>query len=203
MQHERPDDQADERTDDTPPAEAGPEPSGASPTGGSASESSTSAPSSSPARDELLREVGEAATRVGGLLGRVTRRTLAAGEQLAHDAKPEVERLAKRARPEAERLAKRARAAAEAVKPHLERAGREATQYVKDHDAEIKHAAVTGASIASRRIVPPTYRPVIDALGLSHVRPPLRQPPLQQPPLADEAATEQDDDGSPPATPDR
>jgi hypothetical protein len=113
---------------------------------------------------------------VGGILGRFARRARAVGGQAAAEA-----------RPEAERLARQARAAAEAARPHVERAGRDAARYVREHDQEIKDAATAGARIAAMRAVPVPFRPVVDALGASQPRPPLRAAP---PPDADRTSPE-------------
>lgn len=136
-----------------PPAEASLESTvdaSSGPTGGSASRVDAGLPRPTPA------ELSATATRVGGMLGRFARRALAAGEQVARDA-----------RPEAERLAKQARAAAEAARPHIERAGQDAVRYVREHDTEIKQAARTGARITAMRAVPAPFRPVVNALDLS------------------------------------
>jgi hypothetical protein len=77
---------------------------------------------------------------------------------------------AEQARPEAQRLARQARAAAEAARPHLERAGREAGRYVREHDEELRRAAITGAEVAARHVMPPGVARIIDAAQAARPR---------------------------------
>lgn len=133
-------------------------------------------------REQRDEQVGRAAQRFGKTLGKFARRAgpeaerlRQEAERLAQRARPEAERLAQRARPEAERLAQKARAAADAARPHVERAGREAIQYARDHEDEIKRAALTGAEFTARRAVPLPLRPIVNAVeDERRRRPPLR-----------------------------
>ena len=124
------------------------------------------------ARDEQL---GQGAERVGRALGRFARKARATGKELAREA-----------RPEAERLARQARIAADAARPHLERAGREAVKYAREHEDEIKQAARTGAEVTARRAIPLPLRPIVDAV---------EQDRRRRPPLRDDRAPD-----DPPAT---
>jgi hypothetical protein len=122
-------------------------------------------------RDRRDEQVSRAAETFGRTLGKFARRARPEAERLRQEA----DRLAQRARPEAERLAQKARAAADAARPHVERAGRDAIQYARDHEDEIKRAALTGAEFTARRAVPLPLRPIVSAVEDEHRRrPPLR-----------------------------
>lgn len=121
-----------------------------------------------PERAKRDEQAAIAAERVGGTLGRFAgrwaRKARAAGEEIAREA-----------RPEADQLVKRARAAADAARPHVVRAGREAAQYAREHQDEIKDAARTGAAFTARRAVPLPLRPIVEAVEADRRRrPPLR-----------------------------
>src|SRR5690606_35769024 len=113
-------------------------------------------------------QAGRVAEGIGRTLGRFARK-----------ARPEAERLAQRAKPEAERLARQARAAAEAARPHVEQAGRDALHYSREHQDEIKRAAITGAEFTARNAVPLPLRPIVNAVEADRRR---------RPPLTDDRA---------------
>lgn len=113
------------------------------------------------ARDE---QAGVAAERLGRVLGRFARKAKVTGGGLAREA-----------RPDAELLARKARAAADAARPHVERAGREALKYAREHEGEIKQGARTAAEFTARRAVPLPLRPIVTAVEEDRRRrPPLR-----------------------------
>ncbi|GMU41559.1 MAG: hypothetical protein AMXMBFR23_24250 [Chloroflexota bacterium] len=138
----------------------------------------------------------DAAASAGGALGRLVRRA----REVASPG-PERDRLVEQAReaieaakPQAERLARQAKAAADAARPHVERAAREAVQYTRDHQDDIRRVAGTGAIEFARRSVPPTLRPVADAVEreLHTPRPPRAAHPsaADVPPATPDAGTE-------------
>ena len=91
----------------------------------------------------------------------------AAGEAAAAGGE-EARRLAEAAGPEVERRARQAKAAAEATTPHIKQAAADATEYVREHQAEIRRGARRGAGLvanqAVRTITPGPLRPAIDAM---------------------------------------
>ena len=67
-----------------------------------------------------------------------------------------------------ERLAKQAKAAADAATPHVKQAAAGATDYVREHQDEIRRGAKRGAGVvadqAVRTVTPGPLRPAIDAM---------------------------------------
>ena len=80
----------------------------------------------------------------------------------------EARRLADAARPEVERRVKQAKAAAVAATPHIKQAATDATEYVREHQDEIRRGAKRGAGVvadqAVRTVTPRPLRPAIDAM---------------------------------------
>jgi ABC-type transporter Mla subunit MlaD len=119
-------------------------------------------PGHEPGDDEIQEAPRDAAANIGGTLGRLfraARRSASPGPERDHlieQARAAVDS----ARPQVERAAQQARAAAEAARPHVERAARQAVQYTRDHQDQIRHVAAVGAIEASRRVVPPSLRPI-------------------------------------------
>jgi hypothetical protein len=140
----QPQPEATERAPDTPNTPGAPGAPDATGTSNAAP-----ADSGDPPHDAFV----ETAARLGGVLGRAARRAVALGEEAAREA-----------RPEAERLAQQARAAAEAARPRIEEAGRQAIRYVRDHDEEIKRAAIVAGEITARQVMPARLRPIVHAI---------------------------------------
>lgn len=115
--------------------------------------------------DEAPRDWERTAARVGGVLGRFAQRT-------------------------AQQAAQRAKAAAEAARPHVERTGRDALRYARDHEDEIKRVARVGAGLTARRVVPMPLVPIVDAMQAEALRRPA--------PLRDDRAAELRAEGHPP-----
>ena len=90
-------------------------------------------------------------------LERRAREALGRAQQAAESARPEVERLAREARTRAEQAVRVAR-------PAAERLASDAVAFARDHDEELKAAAARAADLATQRVVPPTLRPMVDAL---------------------------------------
>jgi len=114
----------------------------------------------------------------------------AAGEVAAAGGE-EARRLAETARPEVERRAQQAKAAAEAATPHIKQAASDATDYVREHQEEIRRGAQRGAGIvadqAVRTVTPGPLRPAIDAM-----KDELREEPESSPEAPDAERTSED-----------
>lgn len=130
--------------------------------------------------EDRARRIGEQAERIGGILGRLAKRAGGAAQQAAREAGPE-----------AERLARQAQAAARAAQPHVARAGREAADYVREHDAQFKRAAGTGAEFLVRRTVPYPIQAMVDAAREEAPESPAQAP--DGPPNEDPATTQPDE----------
>ena len=80
----------------------------------------------------------------------------------------EARRLADAARPEVERRAKQAKAAAGSATPHIKQVAADATEYVREHQDEIRRGARRGAGVvadqAVRAVTPRPLRPAINAM---------------------------------------
>lgn len=80
----------------------------------------------------------------------------------------EARRLADASRPEVERRVRQAKAAAVAATPHLKQAATDATEYVREHQDEIRRGARRGAGVvadqAVRAVTPRPLRPAINAM---------------------------------------
>ncbi len=134
-------------------------------------------PAATPAEPTELERFEQQAVRVGGILGRMAKN------------------IAARAKPEVERRVEQARAAADAAAPHVERAARQATDYVQAHDEQIKHVAETGARLAADRLVPPILRPLVNAAEQELRRP---APPHQGDAPQDDTPPDDEPKPSPP-----
>lgn len=113
----------------------------------------------------------------GGLLGRFARGAARAARRLqheaeerrpaaeraAHDAAERLRKAADAAKPEVERLGRNAKAAADAALPHIKRAAKDAIDYTREHQDEIKGAAGKAGRVAARGVTPAPLRPAIDA----------------------------------------
>lgn len=122
---------------------------------------------------------------LGGLLGRFARGAARAARRVqreAEDRRPDAERAAREAaerirkaadaaKPEVERLARTAKAAADAALPHIERAAKDAIDYTREHQDQIKGAAGKAGRVAARGITPAPLRPAIDAFEQELTRP--------------------------------
>ena len=104
------------------------------------------------------------ASSLGGALRGLAR----AASEAAAVGGQEARRLAETARPEVERRAKQAKVAAEAATPRVKQAAADATDYVREHQDELRRGARRGAGViadqAVRAVTPRPLRPAIDAM---------------------------------------
>lgn len=120
----------------------------------------------SPADDDASRPPRK--RKPAGGFGSALRGLARAAGEVAAASGEEAKRLAETARPEVERLAKQAKAATDAATPHIKQAASDASEYVREHQDEIRAGAKKGAGIvadqAVRTVTPRPLQPAIDAM---------------------------------------
>ncbi len=119
----------------------------------------------------LLGRFARGAARTARRLQREAEERRPGAERAAREAGDRVRRAADAAKPEVERLARGAKAAADAALPHIERAAKDAVDYTREHQDQIKGAAGKAGRVAARGVTPAPLRPAIDAFQEEVTRP--------------------------------
>ena len=127
---------------------------------------------------ETLRQRAEQAAASAPSVRAIAERTKELTNAAAKEAqrrRPEAERAARGAAtragraadadaPEAERLAQRARSAAAAAKPRVLDAAERTTDFVREHETELRSGAARAARVTARTLTPAPLRSAVDAL---------------------------------------
>ncbi|MEE8337812.1 MAG: hypothetical protein V3R95_07105 [Dehalococcoidia bacterium] len=111
----------------------------------------------------VLGRFARKAARAARRLQREAEEHRPAAERAAREAAERLRNAADAAKPEVERLARGAKAAADAALPHIERAAKDAIDYTREHQDQIRGAAGKAGRVAARGVTPAPLRPALDA----------------------------------------